>query len=130
MDQDIRFQVPMTLASTAGAAYLTVPYRCVLRDIKGTMQAAESSIMSSATSLPLAVTEITSSTSLGAVAIPLTTNNVAAAAAGTYTPNASSSLGSTVLAAGTVIKVAAASLTSAANVVLLDIELDPYAREL
>ena len=130
MDQDIRFQIPLTFVSSVGAAYLTTPYRCVLRDIKGTVQAAETSVMSTATSLPLAVTELTSSTSLGAVAIPLTSSNVAAAALGTYTPNASSSLGSTVLASGTVIKVAAASLSSASTVVLLDIELDPYAREL
>ena len=128
MISDTRFQVPMTLASAAGAAYLTVPYRCILRDIKGTAQVAESSIMSTASSLPLAVTELTSSTTLGAVAFPLASSNIAAAALGTYTTNAST--GSTVLAAGTVIKVAAASLTSAANVLLLDIKLDPYALEL
>ena len=130
MDQDIRFQMRMACtASAGGTAYLAVPYRCTLRDVRATAQAAVSSVASSASTLSIAVTETSSSGSLGTVATSLASSNLAAGALGEYTADASS--GSNVLAADTVLKfdIGAAALSSACAFVL-DIELDPYARSL
>lgn len=117
-----RFQVPLTVASSAGATYFAAPYRCVLRDVRAIPQAA----MSSAASAGVTVT--TGSTSLGAVAYTVDSSSAAAVGvSGTYTPNAST--GSTVMAAGSVIKFAVASSAASASLVL-DFELDPHARTL
>jgi len=132
MDQDIRFQLDLSAAaSNAGAAYLRVPYRCTVRDVRATIQNALASL-SSISTVSIAVTN--GSTSLGTVATSVASVSsaavVAAGAIGEYTTDASS--GSTVLAADSLVKfaVAKASLASAASSFLLDIELDPYARSL
>jgi len=130
MDQDIRFQIPLSAtASSGGSAHFAVPYRCTLRDVRATAQAAVASIVSSASTLSIAVTELTSSASMGTVATSLASSGLAAGAVGSYT--ASSSSGSNVLAANTALKfdIAASSISAAASFVL-DIELDPYARSL
>ena len=122
MLSDTRFQMPLTVASSAGTTYFAVPYRCVLRDVRAVPQAA----MTSAASAGVTVT--TGSTSLGSVAYTVDSSSAAAVGvAGTYTPNTST--GSTVMAAGSVVKFAVASSAASASLVL-DIELDPHARTL
>ena len=126
MDQDIRFQVPLTVAASTGTAYFATPYRSVLRDVRAIPQAA----MSSASSVAVTVTASidSTSTSLGSVAFAVDSSSDAAVGVpGTYTPDASS--GSTILAAGQVVKFNMASSAANASQVL-DIELDPYARKL
>lgn len=117
-----RFQMPLTVASSAGATYFSVPYRCVLRDVRAVPQAA----MSSAASAGITVT--TGSTTLGSVAYTVDSSSAAAVGvAGIYTPNAST--GSTVMAAGSVVKFTVASSAASASLIL-DVELDPHARTL
>lgn len=125
MDQDIRFQMMVTLASSAAVAYFVPPYRSVVRDIRAIPQDKMSSAASAALTATASISS--SSTTLGAVAFTLDASSDAAAGVpGTYTTNAST--GSTVLAADQVIKLSIAS--AAAAYMLVDIELDPYARSL
>lgn len=128
MDQDIRFQLAISGTNSAnGTAYLAVPYRCTLRDVRATLQGALASLASvSAVTLTIA----NGSTSLGAIAFtPDASGDIAAGTVGTYTPDASS--GSTVLAADAAIKVTAVTAASSvASSYVLDVELDPYARSL
>lgn len=128
MDQDIRFQIGFTATTSGYVAYLAVPYRCVVRDVRITGQTAVSSIAAaSAATVPFTVA--TGATTLGTVAVPAAGRDMAAGALGTYTVNAST--GSTVLAANAVMKMTvAASSIAATGVFIADIELDPYARSL
>lgn len=120
MITDTRFQVPVIVASNAGNAYLSVPYRCVVRNVRAIPQAA----LASASSGAVAVTN--GSTAIGAVAYTVDSSGAAAAGVpGTYTANAST--GSTVLAANAVVKFAA---TATSQNLVLDVELDPHARTL
>jgi len=120
MDQDIRFQMLPTVASSAATAYFAVPYRSVLRSVRAMPQAALASASSSAVTVTTGA-----SVALGVAAFTVDSSGAAAAGvSSTYTPNTTT--GSTVLAAGAVIKMA----VSATQTCLLDIELDPYARSL
>lgn len=132
MDQDIRFQIPMSAsASSAATAYFAVPYRCTVRDVRPTVQTSIASL-SSASTVDIAVSELASSTSIGTAAIDVSSNAVAAGTVGSYTGNASSDNQNTIVEAGTALKfnLPAASASSQASSMLLDLELDPYARTL
>ena len=130
MDQDIRFQIPLeATASSAATAYFAVPYRCTLRDVRPTTQIAMSSVSST---VAIAVTEEASSTSLGTAALNVSSSAVAAGSVGEYTGSTSSSNNNTVISKDTALKfnLPAANASSQAINMVLDIELDPYARSL
>ena len=132
MDQDIRFQLALNASAAAAAtAYFAVPYRCTLRDVRPITQAAMASLASVST-VDIAVTETGSSTSLGTAAVTVTSSAIAAGTVGAYTGSTSSSNNNTVLAAGTALKFSlpAASASNQAIAMVLDFELDPYARSL
>lgn len=129
--QDLRFQVPITIASGVGTGYLAVPYRSAVRDVRGIFGAA-ASVGASTSDAAVTVEQVVASASdvtVGQTAWAKA--GLAAGGKGTYTPDASS--GNTVLPADDVLKFSFAmgsSSTSATGNILLDIELDPFARKL
>lgn len=125
--QDIRSQLVLPITSGSGDLYYGVPYRSVLRDIKATTQA----VATGATSFDVKAEKVVADGSdieLGKVEFDNGSSNVAAGTVASFTPDGSN--GSTVLAAGDVIKISAASVASAGLNVVLDVEMDPFARRL
>jgi hypothetical protein len=125
MISDTRVQIgPVAVSTSAATVYYSVPYRCVLRNVRQIPQAKMTSVASNAVTVTASISS--TSTALGVAACAVDSSSDAAiGVAGVYTPNAST--GSTVLAAGQVVKFVA-SATDASF--LLDVELDPHARSL
>ena len=119
MISDNSMQHQTAFAAGATTTYLSVPYRCTLRDITGIVQAdpgdAETITVTGGATVAAATT------ALGVLTFG---TDIAAGATGTWAAN--SSTGDTVLEAGHILKFVT-SAASAANVDL-NIELDPHAR--
>jgi len=133
MDQDIRFQIPFeATGGFAANAYFAVPYRCTLRDVRPTTQTAMASMSSVSSTVAIAVTEEASSTSLGTAVFSVSSGAIAAGSVGEYTGSTSSSNNNTVISKDTALKfnLPEADVSSQAINMVLDIELDPYARSL
>lgn len=125
MDQDLRFQAALSGDTSGGSAYFAVPYRCTVRDIRGTLQASTGST----SAIDVTVTELTSSGSIGTVGFAASSGSLAAGAVGSFSRDNSG--GSTILAANTVLKLdVLAAQVSGSFAAVVDIELDPYARTL
>ena len=119
MDQDTRFQFIHTLTGGASVSYLTVPYRCTLRDFATTLQGTDPGDGDT-----LTVTENSAGTALG-----VATFGSGLAAGDSATWVADTTTGDHVLAAGEVILVTGSVAANQPATVLIDIELDPYARK-
>jgi len=125
MDQDIRFQAALSGDGSGGTVYFAVPYRCTVRDVRGTLQGDTGST----SEISVTVVETGSSASIGTVAFSGSSASLAAGAVGSFSRDSSS--GSNVLAASTVLKFdVAAAQVSGSFAAVLDIELDPWARSL
>ena len=118
MDQDIHFQLPLAFATGATTTFFPVPYRCTVRNITAIVQADPGDDET--------ITVTYGATVAAATAIGVSTfgSDIAAGDLGTWAADATT--GETVLAAGGFLKFVT-SAAAAANV-LVDIELDPYAR--
>ena len=118
MDQDTRFQHTHILTNGASLSYFAVPYRCTLRDFKTTLQGTDPGDLDT-----LTVTENSAGTALGVATFGsgLSAGDSAVWVADTTT-------GNHVLEADEVILITGSIAANQPANVLINIELDPYAR--
>lgn len=113
------FQHVAAFAAGALTTYFQVPFKCVVRDISGIVQADPGD--DETVTVTGGATAATTTTAIGVLTFG---NTIVAGAVGTWAANGTT--GNTVLEAGSFLKFVT---SAAADAVLdIDIELDPYAR--
>ena len=119
MDQDIHYQHQTAFASGASTTYHPILFPCTLRNITAIVQADPGD--AETITVTYGATAATANTAMGVATFG---SDIAAGALATWAADATT--GGTVMAAGGFLKFVT-SAASAADV-LIDIELDPYAR--
>ena len=115
---DTSFQWIHTLTGGASTSYFTVPYICTVKNFRTTLQGTDPGDADT-----LTVTENSAATALGVATFG---TGLSAGDSATWVANATT--GKHVLAANEVIKVTGSIAVNQPATVLIDIELDPYAR--
>ena len=119
MDQDIHYQHNTAFASGATTTYHPLLFKCTLRNVVAVVQADPGD--AETITVTYGATAATATTAMGVLTFG---TDIAAGAKATWTADAT--YGNTVMAEGGFLKFVT-SAASAADV-LIDIELDPYAR--